>query len=238
MTRAVVVIYKDSLVAESYAKGFNLNTPILGWSMTKSVTATMIGMLIKDGLLSLEDDHLFEEWTDERSNIKLSDLLQMQSGLAFGEDYATISDATNMLYQSEDISEIPISQPLIHEPGAHWSYSSGTTNLLSELIRRTLGDNDAYLRFPYERIFNKLGMNSTVLETDESGRYIGSSYMYATPRDWARFGQLYQNHGYYPQAKVMVSTEDSFGLMHYPRFFLTVQKTYIIQVDFKGSMYL
>ncbi|MEL6124077.1 MAG: serine hydrolase, partial [Bacteroidota bacterium] len=157
MTRAVVVIYKDSMIIESYAKGIDKNTELLGWSMTKSITSAMIGILIKQGQLNLDQRSLFDTWTDERSEITLRHMLQMQSGLAFEEDYATLSDATKMLFTSEDIAEIPLQSQLEYEPGTHWYYSSGTTNLLSHLIRETIGDQQAYLEFPYTELFEKLG---------------------------------------------------------------------------------
>ncbi len=194
-TRAVIVVYKNQLIAEQYANGFDSQTEILGWSMGKSVTSTLIGMLVKKGVLTLTDKNIFPEWTDDRSQITLKDMLQMQSGLAFSENYAQISDATNMLFKAEDITVIPKNNSLIYPPGTHWSYSSGTTNLLSGLIRDKIGSVDAYLRFPYDSLFNRIGMNSAVLESDESGHYIGSSFCYATPRDWAKFGLLYLNQG-------------------------------------------
>lgn len=193
-TRAIVVVHKGKLIAEQYAKGFDPETEILGWSMTKSITSTMVGVLAKNGLLSLEDTALFPQWTDDRKNISLKDLLQMQSGLEFAEEYGQISDATRMLYKSDQVAEIPLNKPLIHSPGTHWNYSSGTTNLLSRLVKEKLGE-EAYLRLPYDSIFNRIGMSSAVMETDESGLYVGSSYCYATPRDWAKFGMLYLNQG-------------------------------------------
>ncbi len=196
MTRAVVVVYKNQLLAEKYANGFSPETEILGWSMTKSITSTLVGMLVEEGILNLEDKTLFESWTnDDRRNITLRDMLQMQSGLAFQEEYAELSDATKMLFMSEDASVIPRIQFSEHEPGTHWSYSSGTTNLLSKLVMNKIGNKEEYLRFPYDSLFNKIGMNSAVLETDESGLYTGSSFCYATPRDWAKFGLLYLNNG-------------------------------------------
>jgi len=195
MTRAVVVIYKDSLIMESYANGFDKDTEILGWSMTKSITATLIGMMIKDKKLDLDSDQLFPEWNDERKNIKLRDLLNMQSGLDFSEEYASLSDATRMLYMSDNVSDIPLSNKLTYDPGTEWYYSSGTSNILSALLRNHSNSQEEYLTMPYKRLFNPLGMSSAVLESDESGHYIGSSYMYATPRDWARFGLLYLNQG-------------------------------------------
>lgn len=194
-TRAVIVVYKGQLIGEKYSTGFDPETEILGWSMTKSITATLIGIMKKNGQLTLSDNQLFSEWKDDRKDITLKDMLQMQSGLAFEEEYETVGDATNMLFNSEDVSRIPKANKLIHPPGSYWSYSSGTTNLLSDFIRTKIGDQNAYLRFPYDSLFYRMGMNSAVMETDESGRYIGSSYCYATPRDWAKLGLLYLNQG-------------------------------------------
>jgi len=196
LTRAVVVIHRDTLVAERYLDGFNKDTEILGWSMTKSVTSTLLGILAKDGKVGLEAKNLFEEWrADSRKDIKLRHLLNMQSGLGFSEIYDEISDATNMLYTAEDVSDIPISNMPIAPPDSIWYYSSGTSNLLSKYLRNQFATQEDYLKFPHERLFRKIGMSSAHMETDESGVYIGSSYLYATPRDWARFGLLYLNEG-------------------------------------------
>ncbi len=194
-TRAVVVIYKDTLIAEKYAKGFDKDTEILGWSMNKSITGTLVGMLVKDGKMDITDDHLFEEWTDERSKITMNDLLQMQSGLRFEENYTKISDVTKMLFLEEDIVAEVVKNPLETAIGKKWVYSSGTTNLIAGVVRNEFDTQEAYLKFPYERLFRKIGMHSMIWETDESGNYIGSSYGYATPRDWAKFGLLYLKEG-------------------------------------------
>ncbi len=194
-TRAVVVVYKDTLIAEKYAQGFDKDTEILGWSMTKSIVSTLIGVLAKEGKLSLTDDHLIDYWTDNRSAITLKDLLQMQSGLSFEENYTTVSDATEMLYKSEDIVNRAARLPLVHPIGSHWSYSSGTSNIVSGILRNQFDRHEDYLRFPHDQLFDPLGMHSAVMEIDESGNYIGSSYCYATPSDWAKFGLLYLNEG-------------------------------------------
>jgi CubicO group peptidase (beta-lactamase class C family) len=119
----------------------------------------------------------------------------MQSGLGFSEIYDQISDATNMLYGAEDVSDIPINNASIAPPDSLWYYSSGTSNLLSKYLNNQFANQEDYLKFPHERLFRKIGMSTAHLETDESGVYIGSSYLYATPRDWARFGLLYLNEG-------------------------------------------
>lgn len=196
LTRAVVVIHRDTLIAERYLDGFDKDTEIIGWSMTKAITSTLIGILAKDGKTSLNAKPQFAEWAnDERNKIRLHHLLNMQSGLEFSEIYDEASDATNMLFGAEDVSDIPLNKGVIAPPDSVWSYASGTSNILSKYISNQFDDHEDYLKFPYERLFRKIGMASAILETDESGVYIGSSYMYATPRDWARYGLLYLNEG-------------------------------------------
>ena len=119
----------------------------------------------------------------------------MQSGLAFEENYAAVSDVTKMLFMNEDIVKNVAANPLDTAIGKKWYYSSGTTNLVAGLIRKEFDSHVAYLKFPHEQLFRKIGMHSMVWEVDESGNYIGSSYGYATPRDWAKFGLLYLNEG-------------------------------------------
>ncbi len=195
-TRAVLVVHKDSIVAERYAQGFDKDTQINGWSMTKSITATLIGILVKQEKLSLDENDLFAAWkNDERKEITLKDLLQMQSGLKFEEDYGKVTDATNMLFRSENVASVAINNELIHAPGEYWSYSSGTSNILSQLIRDRMDDDQDYHRFPYQELFRKLDMYTAIIESDESGTYVGSSFCFASPRDWAKFGLLYLNYG-------------------------------------------
>lgn len=195
-TRSILVLHKDSIIFERYAEGYDENTEILGWSMTKSLMNTWIGMMVMDGKLQLSQNNLFDEWSeDDRKEITLNDLLQMSSGLEWEEVYSDISPATTMLYNSEDNGGVALRQGLEFKPGSHWEYSSGTSNIISKYLRNQFDDYEDYLRFPHERIFNKLHMLNTTLEVDESGGYIGSSYCYATTRDWARFGTLYLRDG-------------------------------------------
>ena len=195
-TRAVVVLKGDTLIGERYAEGFDAKTPQLGWSMTKSWANTIIGMMVKDSLLSIDDDFLFEEWAnDERRNIRLDDLLRMSSGLKWDEVYTEVSDATRMLFMSENVAEQNLDEALIHPIGEAWNYSSGTTNLLSGLIRNTFNNDKNYWQYPKERLFRMLNMGSAFIETDESGNFIFSSYGYASARDWGKWGLLYLNDG-------------------------------------------
>ena len=195
-TRAVVILYKDHLLAERYAPGISVDTELLGWSMTKSITSAVLGVLEKQGRVSLEEDHLFPEWNrDPRANITLNNLLHMNSGLAWEEDYTKISDVTKMLFLAEDMSEVQLHKPLVGEPGIIWNYSSGTSNLLSGFIRHQFATYQEYLDFWYTELIDKIGMHSMTLEIDLAGNYVGSSYSWATARDWAKFGLLYLNNG-------------------------------------------
>ncbi len=197
-TRAVVVVQDGAIVGERYAPGITAATPLNGWSMTKSVMGALIGTLVRQGKLSLAGKRLLPEWSgadDPRGAITLEDLLRMRSGLRFSEVYSdTQSDVTRMLYDSQDSAGYAASRPLEHPPGTHWQYSSGTTNILSLIARRTVGEVD-YPAWPRQALFDPLGMTSAIFEPDAAGTFVGSSYLFATARDWARFGLLYANGG-------------------------------------------
>jgi len=210
-TRAVVVLYKDHLVAERYAPGFDRETPILGWSMSKSVLATLYGILQKKNLIDLKDSSLFPEWAnDKRKSIDLKDLLQMQSGLEWSEDYTKISDVTRMLFLEEDMAEVQRQKKLSYPPGTHWYYSSGTTNLLSGYMRGIFEDYQQYLDFPVVELYDKLGMPTAITEMDLSGNYVYSSYTWMSPRDWAKLGLLYLHEGNWFGEQIIDSTWVSF----------------------------
>ena len=219
-TRAVVILHMGKLIAERYAPGFCAHTPMLGWSLCKSVINALIGILVKDGKLSLQQDHLFPEWqspTDPRRHITLDHLLRMSSGLKFSETYANpLSDAITMLFQRGNKSAYAAALPLESKPGIQFSYASGSTVLLCRLIRDTLGGSlTDYLAFPLRALFHKLGITTATLEPDETGIFTGSSFMYATARDWAKLGQLYLQDGCWngerllPTGWVTCSTKES-----------------------------
>lgn len=197
-TRAVVVVQDGAVVGERYAPGITAGTPLNGWSMTKSVMGALIGTLVGEGKLALTDKRLLAEWRgpgDPRAQIALEDLLRMRSGLRFSEVYADpLSDVTRMLFDGHDAGGFAASRPLEAPPGTLWKYSSGTTNILSLIARRALGEKD-YALWPRRALFDPLGMASAVLEPDASGTFVGSSFLFATARDWARFGLLYANGG-------------------------------------------
>ena len=195
-TLGVAVVYKNQLIGEKYLEGYDAWTRFHGWSMTKSLTGAMAGILVSEGRLNPDAGVNIPEWAvDDRKNITPDDIIHMCSGLEWVENYFTISDATVMLMQSDDMFESVISCPLAHEPGTYWNYSSGDANLLSGLIRKAIGDQEEYLGYAYTRLFNRIGMLNTTVETDASGLFVASSYSYGSTRDWARFGLLMLNEG-------------------------------------------
>ncbi|WP_281238452.1 serine hydrolase domain-containing protein [Flavobacterium praedii] len=195
-TRSVLVIYKDKIIAEKYADGFTKNSVILGWSMTKSITGTLFGILQKQGRFDIYKPAPISEWqNDDRKYITTNDLLHMNSGLEWEEKYDRICDATKMLFQSEDMSKGQLLKPAIFKPNTHWNYSSGTTNLLSGILRKQFKTHQEYLDFWYSALIDKIGMHSMLVETDMAGNYVGSSYGWATTRDWSKLGLLYLHQG-------------------------------------------
>lgn len=202
--RATVVVHDGRIVAEVYGDGFNATTPLLGWSMTKSVNAALMGRLMLAGALSPQLNNLFPEWRgDARSTITLGQLLAMESGLAFNESYGDVADVTRMLYLEPDMTRFVLSLPLEANPGERFNYSSGTALLLSRLWMSALPGRIQALSFPSRALFAPLGMASAVLEPDETGIFVGSSYMYATARDWARFSLLLLNDGVWKGSRLL-----------------------------------
>ncbi|MEO9891174.1 serine hydrolase [Aurantibacter sp.] len=196
MTRTVMVIYKDHIIAEEYIEGFSKDTRILGWSMTKSVLATLYGILEYQGKLDVTSPAPVASWkNDERKSITLNNLLRMQSGLEWEEDYASISDVTKMLFMEADMPSVQMNKEAIAAPTEIWNYSSGTTNLLSGILRDQFKTHQEYVDFPYQELIDKIGMNSMIMEADIAGNFVGSSYGWATTRDWAKFGLLYLHRG-------------------------------------------
>ena len=195
-TRAVLVLYKGHIIAEKYADGFTKDSRFLGWSMTKSLMGTVYGILQHQGKMDVQKPAPIEEWqNDDRKNITIHNLLQMNSGLEWDENYNDISDVTKMLFLEQDMTQSQLIKPLVGKPNKTWNYSSGTSNLLSGILRKELGSHQEYLDYWYRELIDKIGMNSMILETDMAGNYVASSYSWATARDWAKFGLLYASRG-------------------------------------------
>lgn len=198
-TRAIVVVQGGAIVAERYAPGFDRNTELLGWSASKSIMGTLIGLLVDDGVLKLDEPAPVPEWQgegDPRGKITLRQLLTMSSGLTFSESYVPGNDSIKMLFEAGDMGAMAAALPLKDAPGTNWSYSSGTTNILSRIVfQATGGTLEGMTRFAQKRLFEPTGMTSALIEPDEAGVQVGSSYAYATARDWARYGLLHLNKG-------------------------------------------
>ncbi len=191
-TRALLVAHQGRVVAEAYADGFSPETPLLGWSMTKSLTGIMLGNLVLRGHIDLDDPAGFEAWRDDRrAGIRIEHLLTMTDGLAFDERYSPGDDVTEMLFTEPSASAYALQRPLIREPGSHFNYSSGSATLLARLFFRQTGNSlqssyEAYTQY----VAAPLGFQNAVFEVDSRGIFAGSAYLYAPARDWARIGQL------------------------------------------------
>lgn len=218
---AEVVVHRGRVVVERYqgtvhppGSGWgaepvpvDASVPLLSWSMAKSITADLIGLLIADGRLRLEDRAGFEAWAgDGRSAITIEHLLHMTDGLAWAEDYvdAGVSDVIEMLFGSgrPDVCGYAVGRPLGHPPGTRWNYSSGTTNVLAGILARHLGPGGTG-PFAVERLFAPIGMTSIRMTHDEAGTFVGSSYAYATALDYARFGLLHLRDGMWDGRRVL-----------------------------------
>ena len=195
-TRALLVVKGGKVLGEAYAQGADASTPLLGWSMAKSLTSVMLASLEYRGLLDLAAPTSLGEWaSDERAQIRVTDLLTMTDGLAFSEEYNPGDDATAMLFDSPSAADYVLAKPAAHQPGTRFNYSSGTANVLARLYENSLG-GPAEARADYEQnIAAVLGFQHAVFETDAAGGFVGSSYLYASARDWARLGQVMLNEG-------------------------------------------
>ena len=182
---AFMALHKGKVVAERYDKGIGPETKLLSWSMAKSFTSALTGVMAGDGLVDINAPVDIAEWqNDGRKNITLNNLLQMQSGLGWDEDYGARSDVA-------------------YEPGTHWYYSSGTTNIVMRYLRSRFSSDEVFLDYIRTRLFAPLGIRNAVFEQDMSGTPVGSSYIYITAADYARFGQLYLDDGCVDSLRVL-----------------------------------
>jgi len=202
-SHALVVVQHGKLVTERYGKGFNAAGTYPSWSKAKSITHALVGILVRDGKIDIQARADVPEWSgasDPRHRITLDQLLRMSSGLSFREEYTADapSDVIEMLWGDgkEDTGAFAASFPLDHEVDSFWSYSSGTTNIISRCAARALGatgtDFEAFMR---RELLDVIGMTSAEPKFDEVGIFIGSSFCYATARDFAKFGTLYLRDG-------------------------------------------
>lgn len=219
---ALVAVHRGRVIAERYGRqpasvfheerAITRDTPLISWSMAKSITHAAIGILVGEGLIEIGAVAPISEWDgDDRRAITWSHLLQMRDGLDFVEDYVGDasgggrSDVIDMLFGAgaDDVASYARSRPLLHEPGSVWSYSSGTTNVLCGMLGELLGGREEMDRFLRERIFEPVGMKSAAATFDAAGTFIGSSYVHATARDFARFGYLYLRGGIFGDERIL-----------------------------------
>ena len=209
LTLAVVAVQGGTVVAERYADDAGPDSTFISWSMAKSMTQALVGMLVGDGRLDIDAPADVPEWQhDGRARITVRALLDMCSGLEFCEDYvdAGSSHVIEMLFGAgmADHATYAASFPLVAEPGTVWNYSSGTTNIVARIAGRAIGtgreDTERYLR---DRLVGPLGMRSTTPKFDDAGTFVGSSYVYATARDFARFGYLYLHDGVWDGTRLL-----------------------------------
>lgn len=230
-TRALLVMHDGRMVAERYAPGYHENTRFVSWSMAKTVTAVMIGMLVADGRLRLDESAPVLAWQrpgDPRGEITLRQLLQMRSGLKHTEAGEPVyeSDEVRMLFLDgrDDMARYAEDQPLEAEPGRKWEYSSATTVILADIAARALtASNDPMVRrqavkdYLRNRLFDPLGMKSMVPEFDAAGTLVGGSLIHGTARDWARFGEFLRNRGAVKGAQLVPSAWIDFMTAPAPR---------------------
>ncbi|MBD3645852.1 MAG: serine hydrolase, partial [Pseudomonadales bacterium] len=211
VTYALLVVQDGQLVYERYDAGANAFYLQYSWSMAKSITHALAGILVEQGRLDIYAPAPVPEWQkDERREITLDQLLRMSSGLEFNEDYVDggISDVIPMLQFEgrHDTGAFAAAKPLAHPPGSFWSYSSGTTNVICRILKDVVGDGaSGMLRFMNDELFEPIGIRSATPKFDTSGTFIGSSFLLATPQDFARFGLLYLRGGNWDGRQVLPS---------------------------------
>jgi CubicO group peptidase (beta-lactamase class C family) len=197
-TKAVVVVHDGKVIAERYADGIGVDTPLLGFSMTKSVVSALIGIMTQQGLTSPSLPAPVPEWrgqNDPRREIEVEHLLRMTTGLALDETNSGFDPSSQMIYLHDDMAGFAVNALAVAPPGTRWHYSSATTQILARAIRDAVGGPEQTLAFAWRELFNPLGMRNVTLEFDGSGTLQGSTYMLASARDWAKFGLLYLNDG-------------------------------------------
>lgn len=201
---AFVVLHQGKVVAERYDSGITPQTQLLSWSMGKSFTNALTGIMAGDGLVDIHAPMDIPEWQgDARKAITLSDLMQMQSGLQWNENYGNRSDVNLMLHRETDMGAFALDKPLEHEPGTFWYYSSGSTNIVMRYLRGKFASDEAFLAYMRERLFAPLAIAHPHFEPDMSGTPVGSSYLYVTARDFARFGQLFLDDGCIGERRIL-----------------------------------
>lgn len=198
-TRALVVAWQGRLVAERYAPGIERDTPLPGWSMAKSVTNALVGLLVREGQLDVAAPAPIEAWheqgDDPRAAITLDHLMRMSSGLEFAERYGPFGEGSDMLFVDDDVAARAIEKPLVAAPGSVYGYSSGSSNIVARIVADCFDGPAAQHEFVVHELLEPLGIDAATLELDRQGTFVGSSFALMPARDWARLGQLYLDEG-------------------------------------------
>lgn len=219
-TMAVVVLHEGEVVAERYAAGIDSSTPLPGWSMAKSVTATLVGLLVERGQLEIDQPGVVPQWRDDTDGgelVTLDHLLRMTSGLDLVEDQSGSDPNTQMLFTEPDAAAYAAARGLKVEPGTHWEYTSGSTVLASRaVVDATGGTLESSQRFLREALLEPLGASTLVLEPDPAGTFIGSSFVLASAHDWAKLGQLYLDDGVWDGERLLPEGWRSYVARHTP----------------------
>ena len=210
-TRAVVVLREGKLVAERYADGFDRQTRLAGWSMTKSLVNALVGARVASGEMELGAPVGLEVWAedteDPRQMITVEHALRMVTGLDWVENYIIpSSDVPQMLFVRPGAGAYAMTKEAVRDPGERWRYSSGTTNILCAALRESFPAEErgrSYWLYPRRVLFDRIGMTSAVIEADATGTFVGSSFSFMTARDWARFGQLYLQDGVWEGERIL-----------------------------------
>jgi CubicO group peptidase (beta-lactamase class C family) len=197
--RAIVIMRDGKIIAERYAPGVDLDTPLLGYSASKSVINALVGILVREHRLDIHARAPVKAWEhadDPRRAITPDQLMRMTSGLDLTEDDSGFDPVSRMLFLEPDMAGFATQAKLKAKPGTQWEYTSGNTLIVSAIVRDLVGGHASdVLRFARHELFEPLGMHHTIMEFDQAGTPIGATRIFASARDWARFGQLYLDDG-------------------------------------------
>jgi len=204
-TLAFVVVWKGRIIGERYAEGVDENTSLPGWSAAKSVTSALTGVMVQNHGLDIHAPLGRPEWaSDVRKEITIDHLLRMETGLDFDENYTPLANATKMLYASADMGEYAASRTPAARPDQRWVYSSGSSNLLADILYARIGSTPEKMHhLAYDEFFNRLGITTAVFEHDESDAFVGSSYLSMSARDWLRVCKLYMDDGMWNGERIL-----------------------------------
>ncbi|MGI9384667.1 MAG: serine hydrolase domain-containing protein, partial [Methyloligellaceae bacterium] len=207
-TRAVVVVHKGRIIAEQYGQGITPATPLDGWSLTKSAVNALAGVLLEAGKIDLDRKPVLPAWrsaTDPRADITIDHLLRMTSGLAFKDPRHSLLNASrSILFERGDTAGGPARTPSAAAPGSRWLYAGASTAILCRVLQDAIGGSLAHqFGYPRRALFDRIGMSSAVLEVDAAGTFMGSAFMYASARDWARLGLLFLRDGVWGRERIL-----------------------------------